>query len=226
MTDALRHRGPDGEGQTILPLSGGAVAALGHRRLSIIDLAGGSQPMASHDGRFTVVFNGEIYNYIEIRNELLARGARFMTCSDTEVILEAWRTWGAECLPRFRGMFAFALHDDVARTVVLARDQFGKKPLFLAERQTSSGPVLVFGSEIAALLAHPEIHAELDLDTLYQYLCWRYAPGPFTFFRGVRKLPPGSYLTWQAGVMKTQRYWTAPEETARHRPPPSEPIAA
>ena len=133
------------------------MAAMGHRRLSIIDLAGGSQPMASHDGRFTVVFNGEIYNYIEIRNELLARGARFTTCSDTEVILEAWRTWGAECLPRFRGMFAFALHDDVTRTVVLARDQFGKKPLFLAERQTVSGPVLVFGSEIAALLAHPEV---------------------------------------------------------------------
>jgi asparagine synthase (glutamine-hydrolysing) len=226
MTGAIRHRGPDGEGQVTLPLSGGAVAALGHRRLSIIDLAGGSQPMTSHDGRFTVVFNGEIYNYIEIRDELLARGARFTTCSDTEVILEAWRAWGAECLPRFRGMFAFVLHDDVARSVVLARDQFGKKPLFLAERQTASGPVLVFGSEIAALLAHPEVHAELDVDTLYQYLCWRYAPGPFTFFRGIRKLQPGSYLTWQAGVMKTQRYWTAPEETARHRPPPSEPIAA
>ena len=225
MTDAVRHRGPDGEGQVTLPLSGGAVAALGHRRLSIIDLAGGSQPMTSHDGRFTVVFNGEIYNYIEIRSELLARGARFTTCSDTEVILEAWRAWGAECLPRFRGMFAFALHDDVSRTVVLARDQFGKKPLFLAERQTPSGPVLVFGSEIAALLAHPEVRAELDVDTLYQYLCWRYAPGPFTFFRGVQKLQPGSYLTWQGGAIRTQRYWTAPEETARHRTSPREPIA-
>ena len=191
------------------------MAALGHRRLSIIDLAGGSQPMTSHDGRFTVVFNGEIYNYVEIRDELLARGARFTTSSDTEVILEAWRAWGAECLRRFRGMFAFALHDDATRTVVLARDQFGKKPLFLAERQTASGPVLVFGSEIAALLAHPEIHAELDVDTLYQYLCWRYAPGPFTFFRGIRKLQPGSYLTWQAGMTRTQRYWTAPEETAQ-----------
>jgi asparagine synthase (glutamine-hydrolysing) len=226
MTNAIRHRGPDGEGQVTLPLSGGAVAALGHRRLSIIDLAGGSQPMTSHDGRFTIVFNGEIYNYIELRDELLARGARFATCSDTEVILESWRAWGAECLPRFRGMFAFVLHDDVARSVVLARDQFGKKPLFLAERQTASGPVLVFGSEIAALLAHPEVRAELDVDTLYQYLCWRYAPGPFTFFHGIRKLQPGSYLTWRAGVMRTQRYWTAPEETARHRTPPPEPVAA
>jgi asparagine synthase (glutamine-hydrolysing) len=226
MTDAVRHRGPDGEGQVVLPLSGGAVAALGHRRLSIIDLATGSQPMTSHDGRFTVVFNGEIYNYVEIRDELLARGARFTTSSDTEVILEAWRAWGADCLPRFRGMFAFVLHDDVARSVVLARDQFGKKPLFLAERQTSSGPVLVFGSEIAALLAHPDVHAELDVDTLHQYLCWRYAPGPYTFFSGIRKLQPGSYLTWQAGVMKTHRYWTAPEETARDWTPPAEPIAA
>jgi asparagine synthase (glutamine-hydrolysing) len=226
MTNAIRHRGPDGEGQVTLPLSGGAVVAMGHRRLSIIDIAGGSQPMASHDGRFTVVFNGEIYNYVEIRDELLARGARFVTNSDTEVILEAWRAWGAECLPRFRGMFAFALHDDVARTVVLARDQFGKKPLFLAERQTPCGPVLVFGSEITALLAHPEVAAELDVDTLYQYLCWRYAPGPYTFFRDIRKLQPGNYMTWQAGVLTTQRYWTAPEETPQPRTTPSDPIAA
>jgi asparagine synthase (glutamine-hydrolysing) len=226
MTNAIRHRGPDGEGQVTLPLSGGAVVAMGHRRLSIIDIAGGSQPMASHDGRFTVVFNGEIYNYVEIRDELLARGARFITNSDTEVILEAWRAWGAECLPRFRGMFAFALHDDVARTVVLARDQFGKKPLFLAERQTPSGPVLVFGSEITALLAHPEVAAELDVDTLYQYLCWRYAPGPYTFFRGIRKLQPGNYMTWQGGELTTRRYWTAPEETSQPRTAPSDPIAA
>lgn len=169
--------------------------------------------MTSHDGRYTVVFNGEIYNYIEIKDELLARGAKFTTRSDTEVILEAWRVWGADCLPRFRGMFAFALHDDVERTVILARDQFGKKPLFLADRQTAAGPILVFGSEISALLAHPAVHAELDVDTLYQYLCWRYAPGPFTFFRGISKLPPGSYLVWQGGKITTRRYWTAPEET-------------
>lgn len=225
MTNAVRHRGPDGEGLVTLPLSGGAVAALGHRRLSIIDLAGGSQPMVSHDGRLTVVFNGEIYNYLEIREELSARGARFLTCSDTEVILEAWRAWGANCLSRFRGMFAFALHDDATRSVVLARDQFGKKPLFLAERQTASGPLLVFGSEIAALLVHPEIRADLDVDTVYQYLCWRYAPGPFTFFRGIRKLQPGTYLTWQAGSAKVQRYWSAPEERAGQRTPPAKPIA-
>lgn len=226
MIGAIRHRGPDGEGQLILPLSEGAVTALGHRRLSIIDLDGGSQPMTSHDGRFTVAFNGEIYNYIEIREDLLARGARFVTCSDTEVILEAWRAWGAECLRRFRGMFAFVLHDSLKRTVMLARDQFGKKPLFIAEVHRASAPLLVFGSEIPALLAHPEIHAEVDVDTLYQYLCWRYAPGPFTFFRGIRKLQPGTYLTWRAGRVSTQRYWTAPEETAGHRKPPAEPISA
>jgi asparagine synthase (glutamine-hydrolysing) len=226
MTDALRHRGPDGQGQTVLPLSGENLAALGHRRLSIIDLSGGSQPMTSHDGRYTVVFNGEIYNYIEIRKELLARGAKFVTRSDTEVILEAWRAWGADCLPRFRGMFAFALHDNSERTVVLARDQFGKKPLFLAERHTATGSVLVFGSEISALLTHPAVHAELDVETLYQYLCWRYAPGPFTFFRGIRKLPPGSYLVWQAGEITTRRYWTAPEEADPARRSYSDPVGA
>src|SRR4051794_32313873 len=175
MTNALRHRGPDGHGQTVLPLSDGTVAALGHRRLSIIDLSGGAQPMTSHDGRYTIVFNGEIYNYIELRDELLGRGATFRTLSDTEVILEAWRAWKGDSLSHLRGMFAFALYDDQDRTVVLARDQFGKKPLFIAERSTAAGPTLVFGSEIRALLMHPDVRAELDIDTLYEYLCWRYA---------------------------------------------------
>lgn len=226
MTDALKHRGPDGEGQTVLPLSDRTIAALGHRRLSIIDLAGGSQPMSSHDGRFTIVFNGEIYNYIEIRNELVSHGAQFRTRSDTEVILEAWRAWGADCLRRFRGMFAFALHDNTQRTVILARDQFGKKPLFIYERPDRSEASIVFGSEINALLAHPEVHAELDIDTLYEYLRWRYAPSPFTFFRGIRKLPAGSYLKWEAGKLTTERYWHAPEEIERQRVSSSDPIAA
>lgn len=226
MTESLRHRGPDGEGQIVLPLSEGAVAAFGHRRLSIIDLSLGAQPMTSHDGRFTVVFNGEIYNYLEIRKELIQADAKFTTRSDTEVILEAWRVWGPDCLARFRGMFAFALHDEKTRSVFLARDQFGKKPLFLAERQTPSGSVLVFGSEIRALLAHPAVQAELDVDTLYQYLCWRYAPGPFTFFRGIHKLPPGSYLTWKGGRSTIRRYWTGPEEVDSGRPVPSDPIGA
>lgn len=226
MTDTLRHRGPDGEGQTILPLSDQSVAALGHRRLSIIDLSGGGQPMSSHDGRFTIVFNGEIYNYIELRNELLAQGAQFKSRSDTEVILEAWRAWGEESLPHFRGMFAFALHDGLTRSVVLARDQFGKKPLFFYQRPNALETALVFGSEINALLAHPDVPADLDLDTMYEYLCWRYAPGPFTFFKGIHKLPPGSYLKWQAGKTTTQRYWSAPEETTRQRLSTSNPVPA
>lgn len=183
--------------------------------------------MSSHDGRFTVVFNGEIYNYIEIRNQLAAQGAQFRTRSDTEVILEGWRAWGADCLRRFRGMFAFALHDTVQRTVILARDQFGKKPLFIFERPNGPEASVIFGSEINALLAHPEVHAELDLDTLYEYLCWRYAPSPCTFFRGIRKLPPGSYLKWEAGKLKTERYWHAPEEIVRQCvSSSSDPIAA
>ncbi|MBX3596111.1 MAG: asparagine synthase (glutamine-hydrolyzing) [Rhizobiaceae bacterium] len=226
MTDMVRHRGPNGEGQIILPLTGGNVAALGHRRLSIIDLAGGAQPMASHDGRYTIVFNGEIYNYIEIRDELVSRGARFETRSDTEVILEAWREWGPDALVRFRGMFAFALYDNAERQVVLARDQFGKKPLYIYDGQFGSSRCLVFGSEISALLVHPSVRRELDIDTLFQYLCQRYAPGPFTFFKGITKIPPGSYMVWKNGVIETHRYWTAPEETLANVSEIDDPVGA
>lgn len=226
MTDVVRHRGPNGEGHIILPLSSGNIAALGHRRLSIIDLAGGAQPMASHDGRYTIVYNGEIYNYIEIRDELVSRGAHFETRSDTEVILEAWRAWGADALVRFRGMFAFALYDSVERSVVLARDQFGKKPLFVHDGKVGSSRCLVFGSEISALLVHPSVKPELDVDTLFQYLCQRYAPGPFTFFKGITKLPPGSYMVWKNGEIETHRYWTAPEETAANIAEIDDPVGA
>ena len=225
MTDRISHRGPDGEGQIVLPLSGGAVAALGHRRLSIIDLGGGGQPMASHDGRFTIVFNGEIYNYIELQEELRAKGAVFRTHSDTEVILEAWRIWGKESLNRFRGMFAFALYDSADRSVVLARDPFGKKPIYYAETPSPTGRGLVFGSEIGALLVHPAVRAELDIASLHDYLCWRYVPGPNTFFRGIRKLVPGGFIHWRDGNWTESRYWLPPEEDgARRGPAPSDPI--
>ena len=226
MTDAIRHRGPDGEGQILIPLAEGQFACLGHRRLSIIDLATGGQPMHSHDGRFTIVFNGEIYNYIELQAELKAKGARFLTNSDTEVLLEAWRLWGAECLPRLRGMFAFALHDAADGTVVLARDPFGKKPVFLAPYTVQGKAGLVFGSEIRALLAHPAIRADLDVDSLFDYLCWRYVPGPNTFFRGITKLVPGGVITWKNGAWQESRYWRPPEETdARHVTIPQDPVA-
>lgn len=225
MTDAIRHRGPDGEGRVLIPLAGDDFASLGHRRLSIIDLATGDQPMQSHDGRFTIVFNGEIYNYVELQDELRARGATFRTHSDTEVILEAWRFWGEDCLPRFRGMFAFALHDAAEGRVILARDPFGKKPVYLAPYRSGGREGLVFGSEIRALLAHPGVRAELDVDSLYDYLCWRYVPGPATFFRGIRKLVPGGMISWKDGAWTERRYWRPPEETdERHVPVPEDPV--
>lgn len=219
MTDILAHRGPDGEGQVILPLDGDLTAGLGHRRLSIIDLATGDQPMTSHDGRFTIVFNGEIYNYLELRAELLARGAVCRTQSDTEVILEAWRAWGTACLAKFRGMFAFALHDRDDGSVVLARDPFGKKPLFYAAVPQGAGEGIVFGSEIPALLAHSAVSVDLDLDSVRDYLCWRYVPGPHTFFRGIHKLRPACMIRWQAGRWQETRYWTPPEAEGGGRQP-------
>ncbi|WP_434052581.1 MAG: asparagine synthase (glutamine-hydrolyzing) [Roseibium sp.] len=226
MTDAVAHRGPDGEGQEILPLANGAVAALGHRRLSIIDLATGGQPMASHDNRFTLVFNGEIYNYIEIREELLAGGARFQTKSDTEVILEAWRVWGPDSLTRFRGMFGFAIYDAETRQVTIARDNFGKKPIYIAETQVEGQPCLVFGSEIQSLLQHPAIEPKLDEAALRAYLGWRYVPAPKTLFQGIEKLTPGSYLTWNAeGEVTRARFWLPPEEREEPRTPPEDPVA-
>lgn len=226
MTGAIDHRGPDGHGHEFLDLPGAAVAAFGHRRLSIIDLPGGAQPMASHDGRLTVIYNGEIYNYVELRDELAAGGARFATSSDTEVILEAWRRWGPACLRRFRGMFAFALHDAEDGSVALARDAFGKKPLFLAERSVRGEQHLVFASEVGALLRHPLVTAEVDEDALHAYLCWRYVPGPHTLFRGVTKLPPGSVLLWKDGRTRQERYWTPPETLAPadRGAPPDQPV--
>ena len=225
MTGRISHRGPDGEGHVMLPLGDSMTVALGHRRLSIIDLATGAQPMQSHDGRFTIVFNGEIYNYLEIRAELLARGAVLRTSSDTEVILEAWRAWGADCLDKFRGMFAFALHDGADDTVMLVRDPFGKKPVFYSVQPAGDGEGIVFGSEISALLEYPAIKAELDHESLHDYLCWRYVPGPNTFFRGIRKLAPGGLIRWQDGRWSERRYWVPPEaEGGRRLPVPADPI--
>jgi asparagine synthase (glutamine-hydrolysing) len=207
LTDRLAHRGPDGSGFW-LGHSGDHSFQLGfgHRRLSIIDLAGGTQPMRSADGATVVVLNGEIYNYVELREELRQRGHVFATQSDTEVLLEAWRAWGMAALPRLRGMFAFALWDSNAQTLVLARDPFGKKPLFLAE-----GPCgLVFSSEIDPLLAFPGVSRALEPEALRQYLLNRYAPAPLTFFRDVKKLLPGSALVWKQGKYSVERYFTPP----------------
>lgn len=185
MTDALAHRGPDGSGIWTAPGVG-----LGHRRLSIIDLAGSPQPMLSADGRAAIVFNGEIYNFRELRRELAAAGARFRTDGDTEVILAAYERWGVNCLSRLHGMFAFALYDLDRRELLLARDRLGVKPLFMAHLSDGS---LAFASELKGLLAHPLLRRTVDPLAVEDYLAWGYVPDHRSILAGVEKLPAGHY---------------------------------
>lgn len=185
MCDAIAHRGPDGEGVWTAPGVG-----LGHRRLSIIDLAGSPQPMASAEGDVMIVFNGEIYNFKDLRRELQALGAQFRTDGDTEVILQAWRHWGIDCLPRLNGMFAFALYDLRQRTLLLVRDRLGVKPLFTARLPDGS---VIFGSELKALLAHPSLRREVDPLAVEDYLAWGYVPDHRSILKGVEKLGAGHY---------------------------------
>ncbi len=198
MTQSLSHRGPDGEGYYA---SHGV--ALGHRRLSIIDLETGRQPMTTADGRYTIVFNGEIYNFRELRRELEARGARFRTRSDTEVLLEAYAAWGREALRKLRGMFAFAVWDRQERLLFVARDRLGLKPLYYAP--VNGG--LLFASEIKGLLAHPAIRGEINYAALDDYLTYLYVPAPRTIFREIHELPPAHWLEWQDGHLLLERYW-------------------
>ncbi len=210
ITALMAHRGPDGAGHWLSETSDGHFQiGLGHRRLSIIDIGGGSQPMSSEDGQVTVIFNGEIYNYIELRDELLSLGYRFRTASDTEVLIQAYRAWNLEAICRFRGMFAFALWDAKTQRLTLARDAFGKKPLFIAERPGA----LLFGSEIEPLVQFPGFDRTFDAEALGQYLLNRYVPGPSTFFRAVRKLQPGHYAVWRSGNLTVTRYFTPPLAT-------------
>ena len=204
--DALAHRGPDGQGVWRTTARSGGEIALGHTRLSIIDIAGGAQPLVSHDRRFAISFNGEIYNYRELRETLRARGCRFLTESDTEVLVEAYRIWGVSALTRIRGMLAFALYDTREERLILARDPFGKKPLYLAN--VAGG--LAFSSEVAPLLDLPGMARRLNRHVIGDYLLNRYAPGPQTFFQGVRKLPPGCFAIYEKGVLTEQRYFTPP----------------
>ena len=201
MCDALAHRGPDGQGVWTAPGVG-----LGHRRLSIIDLAGSPQPMASSDGRAMLVFNGEIYNYRELRAELGKGGARFHTDGDSEVILAAWQRWGPDCVTRLHGMFAFAIYDLDARTLFLARDRLGVKPLFMAQLSDGS---LAFGSELKALLAHPLLRREIDPLAVDDFLAWGYVPDTRSILKGVSKLPAGYSLLLRHGASapKPQQWW-------------------
>lgn len=201
MCDAIAHRGPDGYGVW----EGGAVA-LGHRRLSIIDIAGSPQPMASTDNRAMLVFNGEIYNYRELRAELIAQGARFHTDGDSEVILAAYQRWGADCVERLSGMFAFALYDLDRRELLLARDRLGVKPLFLADLPDGS---TIFASELKALLAHPALDRRLDPLAIEDYLAWGYVPDHRSILSGVRKLPAAhvQILRHGAPAAAPRAYW-------------------
>jgi asparagine synthase (glutamine-hydrolysing) len=199
MVGAVAHRGPDGEGMLRLP-----GCYLGHRRLSIIDLETGSQPMQDAAGRYTITFNGEIYNYKELRRELLTLGHRFRTTSDTEVVLAAFASWGAAFLDRVRGQFAFAIWDATARTLFAARDLFGEKPLYYAV--TPDG-VLVLGSKIQALRASGLLRPRLDLSAVEAYLALGYVPPDRTIYENVQTVPPGHYLEWDGTVARTRRYW-------------------
>lgn len=200
MMDRIVHRGPDGEGRFV-----DGQVALGHRRLSIIDLEGGKQPMFNEDGSLVVVFNGEVYNFQELREQLLAAGHTFATRSDTEVLLHGYEEWGKEMLDRLRGMFTFALWDSRAKTLLLARDHFGIKPLYYYQNHETG--TLMFGSEIKSFLAHPEFQKEFNADQLELYLSYQYSPGENTFFKGVKKLLPAHWLEWKDGSVTVQRYW-------------------
>jgi asparagine synthase (glutamine-hydrolysing) len=203
MTLALGHRGPDDEGYFVHEYGDGVGVGLGFRRLAIIDLETGNQPLTNESGSLRLVFNGEIYNFRELRRELEGRGHRFATNTDTEVLVHLYEDLGARSLERLNGMFAFALWDAERRELVLGRDRFGKKPLYYAALDRS----LLFASELKALLEHPACPTRLDLDSLARYLALEYVPTPRSIFAGVNKLPGGCVLRWRDGRASVEPYW-------------------
>ncbi|HZH95662.1 MAG TPA: asparagine synthase (glutamine-hydrolyzing), partial [Flavisolibacter sp.] len=200
MADAIYHRGPDGEGFYVKQN-----AALGHRRLAIIDLATGQQPMYSNDNKIVLVFNGEIYNYVEVREELAKLGHTFTTTSDTEVIIHAYRTWGIDCQKRFNGMWAFALWDETLQRLFISRDRIGEKPLYYS----CSDDTFIFASELKSIFAYgvPKIE---NLELLEIYLTLDYIPAPFTFYKYIHKLKAGHCLIVSGNEWKEQQYWDLP----------------
>ena len=200
-TATLTHRGPDQQG-TIQS----SPCSLGATRLKIIDLASGDQPILSDDKDVAIVFNGEIYNHQELRGELEQLGHTFHSHCDTETVLRAFLEWDTDCFARLRGMFAIALWTKSTQRLVLARDRMGIKPLYYARREDD----LFFGSELKAILIHPEIERRLSLDGLDCYLSLNYVPCPWTLVDGVEKLPPGHWLEWQDGEVRTKSYWQLP----------------
>jgi len=198
MMDTIRHRGPDDEGLHIASEVG-----LGFRRLSIIDLSLGHQPISNEDGTVWIVFNGEIYNYRELRSFLVSKGHVFKTQSDTEVIVHLYEEFGPQCLEKLRGMFAFAIWDENAKTLFLARDRVGIKPLYYS----LTDKAIVFASEIKAILADPSIDRELAPEIIDRFLTFLYVPGEETLLKGVRKLEPGHYLLVKNGKAEIRQYW-------------------
>jgi asparagine synthase (glutamine-hydrolysing) len=201
MCDVMRHRGPDDEGMHVAP-----GIAIGMRRLSIIDLAGGHQPIQNEDRSVSVVFNGEIYNHRALRDALEAAGHRFSTSSDTETIVHGYEEWGEGVFDRLRGMFAIAIWDERSRCLLLGRDRAGIKPLYYSE----AGGRLYFGSEAKCLLANPDVDRSLDPAALDHYLAYLYTPRDRAIFRGILKLPPGHYLLLRDGRVDVHRYWRLP----------------
>ncbi|MDD6269802.1 MAG: asparagine synthase (glutamine-hydrolyzing) [Oscillospiraceae bacterium] len=199
MLDKIKHRGPDAEGRYT-----DSDVALGHRRLSIIDVSdAGNQPLYSEDGKLVLVFNGEIYNYQSIREELVKKGYRFSTQTDSEVLIYGYREYGEKLLNKLRGMFAFVIWDKEKKTIFGARDFFGIKPLYYAQMNGT----FMFGSEIKSFLCHPDFKKELNTAALENYLSFQYSPCAETFFKDVYKLPPAHYFTYHEGKLDIKRYW-------------------
>jgi asparagine synthase (glutamine-hydrolysing) len=214
MLTAIEHRGRDDEGAWISQAIDdyGQQVCFGHRRLSIIDTSSaGHEPMFSHDGRFVLTFNGEIYNYRELRAELIDKGHAFRTQTDIEVLLAAWQEWGEASLARLNGMFAFALWDEKERALFLVRDHVGIKPLYYTQCQTPDGQAgqasLLFASEVKSILASGLIKPDLDHESLHQFLTFLWVPDPNTLFRGVKTVSPGHVVEWRAGEIKTREWW-------------------
>jgi asparagine synthase (glutamine-hydrolysing) len=205
---AIIHRGPDQQG-----VFEGDLVALGATRLKIIDLEGGKQPISSADGDSVIVFNGEIYNHLELRAELEARGHRFGSRTDTETVLHAFLEWDTGCFSRLRGMFAAAIWTASQKRLVLVRDLMGIKPLYIARR----GEDLLFGSELKTIFVHPEVERRLSMSSLDCYLSMNYVPCPYTMVEGIEKLPPGQFLEWRDGKMRAESYWTLPLPQPRSR---------
>ena len=199
MCRIIEHRGPDDQGVTL-----DRGVALGMRRLSIIDLAGGHQPISGEDGSVSIVYNGEIYNFHELKDRLEAAGHKFKTHCDTETVLHGYEEFGPDCLKDLRGMFAFAIWDAKKQVLFIARDRAGKKPLYYSVTKRGS---LIFGSELKVLLQHPDVEREIDPKALDAYFTLGYIPDPYSIFKNVNKLPPGHYLTFSEGRLDVKQYW-------------------